>query len=147
MQVEVLGTHFNINSYGDEGVIKTTLLEGKVRVTRNGAIAILKPGQQAIVSLGVDYPPPVINRSPDLDKTMAWKDNRFYFEDDDIISIMAQLERWYDIRVVYDDQVSNQYTGIISRNVPISKVLELFERIGDIRFTVEGHTVHVKAVK
>jgi transmembrane sensor len=142
-KVEVLGTHFNINAYTNEGSIRTTLLEGKVKLNQGTKIAMLKPGQQGIMQASQL----TIENDIDLEKITAWKENKFYFQDDNLETIMRQLERWYNINVVYDDKLSKQYTGIISRKVPISKVLQLFERTAEVKFSIVGNTVHVQAAK
>jgi len=90
--VEVLGTHFNINAYSNEGSINTTLLEGSVKVTGNINQALLKPGQQARIKDHID-----IYDDVDINQVMAWKNGLFDFEGLSIIEIMRQLERWYDI--------------------------------------------------
>ena len=140
IQVEVLGTHFNINSYNDEEAIRTTLLEGKVRVIRNGSIAILKPGEQIGSAEEGGLSKPV---RPDLEKIMAWKNNEFNFTDDDIQSIMRQLARWYNIRPVITGTSSINYTGRITRDVALRKVLEMFEKIGYVKFEINGDEVKV----
>jgi transmembrane sensor len=142
-KVEVLGTRFNINAYTNEGSISTTLLEGKVKLNQGTKIAMLKPGQQGIMQASQL----TIENDIDLEKITAWKENKFYFQDDNLEKIMRQLERWYNINVVYDDKLSKQYTGIISRNVPLSKVLQLFERTAEVKFFIVGNTVHVQAAK
>jgi transmembrane sensor len=99
-EIEVLGTHFNINSYSDEPSMKTTLLEGsvKVKVKQSNALAILKPGEQA--QINTDHTLQT-NNEVDLGKVMAWKNGFFDFENVAITEVMKQLERWYDITVVY----------------------------------------------
>src|SRR5690606_18775179 len=96
-EVEVLGTHFNINAYDDEAAVKTTLLEGAVKVRRNGATPVtLQPGQQAALNTPIK-----ITDDIDLQQVIAWKDGYFDFSQVDVGTMMRQAERWYDIKVEY----------------------------------------------
>jgi transmembrane sensor len=156
MQVEVLGTHFNVNAYSDERAIKTTLLEGKVRVVkRSGAAqqlsAILTPGEQAVIADG----PGKANRSDnnrikvnkaDVDDVVAWKNGLFHFENADIKTVMRQIARWYDVDVVYEGTaVKNDPLFIeISRNTRLSDVLKVLQESGSAKFAIHGKKITVK---
>jgi len=127
--IEVLGTHFNVNSYTDENSIKTTLLEGSVKI---GA-AILRPGQQAQLR---QQRLSVINNA-DMDKVMAWKNGLFNFEDASLEEVMRQLGRWYDVEVVYEKGIPNiQFEGEISRNIKLSDLLKVLAR-AEVKFRIE----------
>ena len=144
-QVEVLGTHFNINAYDNEPELKTTLLEGSV-IVKSEATAqnsvILKPGQQAVLSRG--HSPLTIDHSPDLDDVVAWKNNKVQFTDLDIHSVMRMLERWYNIEVVYTGhEIKTTFGGSVSRSKNIDVILKLLEATGDVHFKIEGRRVTV----
>lgn len=141
MEVEVLGTHFNINSYNDEEDVKTTLLEGSVKVKSGAASNLLKPGQQA--QLSVPGKIKIVN-DVDLTETVAWKEGNFQFENAEIKYVMRQLARWYNIEVEYQGNIDKHFGGIISRNANLSKVLDMLEKTGEIKFIVEGKKVLVK---
>jgi transmembrane sensor len=137
--VEVLGTHFNINAYPEEGPIRTTLLEGKVKVTRNGQTATLLPGQQAqagISSINVfDH--------ADTEQATAWKDGFFRIDNSDLPTIMRQVERWYDVTVVYQGKIpSVHFSGEMRRNVEASKLLHMLSFF-DIHYQIQGRTIIV----
>lgn len=145
-EVQVLGTHFNINSYKDEGSIKTTLLEGRVRVVRveSGPSAspegvFLKPGEQSQLA------DQVINvREVDTESILAWKQGDFVFDGDDLKSIMRKIARWYDVEVFYKGEFDNvKFGGVISRSKNISSVLGIMESTGKIHFVVEGRRITV----
>lgn len=140
MQVEVLGTHFNISAYSDEALAKTTLLEGKVRVTKNGGIAILKPGEQAMA--GTDSPP-TVEHAPDIDEVMAWKNGRFTFSGRSVDEIMNQVARWYDIQVIYRDKINESFVADIRRGLPLSTLLSLLELTKQVKFQVDGNKITV----
>jgi ferric-dicitrate binding protein FerR (iron transport regulator) len=140
--VTVLGTHFNINSYTDEGATKTTLLEGSVRVTGNtGQSVKIKPGQQAINALNSIE----INENANIDEAVAWKNGKFVFSNTDLQTIMRQLSRWYDVDVEYQGKTEQKhYMGRISRNVPVSQIFEILKTSG-LNFTINGRKIIVKS--
>lgn len=141
-KVEVLGTHFNINGYADEPRVKTTLLEGKVRVSGDGGKpVILLPGQQSQTSRG-RQDIRVVNA--DLKADVAWKNNQFFFEDESIHAIMRQISRWYDVDVVYKDELRGKTVwGSVPRYSNISRVLSVLELTGNVHFKIEGRQVIV----
>jgi transmembrane sensor len=132
--VEVLGTHFNINTYTDEPFMKTTLLEGSIKVSTGNNSALIKPGQQ------VQLPTDGINRQfkilehIDADDVVAWRDGKTSFDNADIKTIMRQAARWYNIEVEYRGKISNQlYTGALSRSAKFSGLLNIL-KLNDIRY-------------
>jgi transmembrane sensor len=141
--VEVLGTHFNINAYQDEASIKTTLLEGSVKISSGTNSVLIIPGQQAAISRrGV---PGVLKYTVDVDKETAWKNGLFEFQNDDLKSIMRQVARWYDVKVIYADNLPNEkFIGEISRTSNLSDVFKILE-LNNVHFEVEGKTITVSA--
>jgi len=134
--VEVLGTHFNVKAYEDEPLCKVTLLEGSVRIiSGDKSSKFLKPGQQAEISTKSHH----INvKNVDTAPAVAWKSGYFEFDHTDFKSLMAQLSRWYNIDIVYQGAISNDYyEGRISRNVNLSEVLKILENEG-VGFKIEG---------
>ena len=138
-EVKVLGTHFNVNAYQDDGAIRTTLLEGAVAVSllkQPAATAVrLQPGQQAWFN---DNDPEEIKTSvTDTEKVMAWRNGFFNFDGANIRVIMKQLERWYDISVVYDKNAPNtEFFGEMSRNVNLAELIVTLEQMG-VRLKME----------
>lgn len=138
-EVEVLGTHFNINTYKNEATSKTTLLEGSVKLhVENAADVTLKPGEQSVLKIG-----DVAIQKVNAEDVVAWKNGNFLFNDENLISIMKQLERWYDVRVDYSTIPDTHYNGFISRNVNLSKVLRHLEVTGNLKFKIEGKVIKV----
>jgi transmembrane sensor len=141
--VEVLGTHFNINAYPDEASIKTTLLEGSVKISSGTNSTLIVPGQQAAVS--TRGAAGILKYAVDVDKETAWKNGLFEFQNDDLKSIMRQVARWYDVKVIYADNLSNEkFIGEISRTSNLSDVFKILE-LNNVHFEVEGKTVTVSA--
>ena len=139
MDIEVLGTEFNVNAYEDEPSIKTTLIEGIVRVQLGEQSLQLKPGEQA---MGRDGTLQSVG-DVDTEEVVAWKNGRFHFEHADIKTVMRQVERWYNVDVDYPQGVpGGHYRGKISRNVTAPQVLKILEESG-VRFRIEGRKITV----
>lgn len=146
-EVEVLGTHFNVNSYADEATINTTLLEGSVRVynANSSNALILAPGQQAKVA---PNGPVSIKYNPDIEEVMAWKEGRFIFgESMDIPAAMRQIARWYDLDISIEDKIPGHIGGSIQRNVNVSQVFKMIEKTGVLKFEIKGKSVIVRPGK
>ncbi len=143
--VEVLGTHFNINSYDNEEYSKTTLLEGSVKITNEKSTAIakiLKPGQQAVIKRG-DVQTKIL--IADEAQALAWKDGYFLFKNTNIKDVVNELERWYNVDIQYDDAMEfENITGYISRNVKISSVLKMLQLSGIVNYEISGSKIIIK---
>lgn len=147
-RVEVLGTSFNINSYENEEDVRTTLFDGSIRVIRDDKSVLLKPGQQAVVAVvggqSKNSVPIAVRMDADTDQVLAWKNGYFDFNGLNLQAIMRQLERWYDIKVKYQDSVSDGiYGGKMSRSVNLSDVLYILQKVGGIQFRLEGKTLTI----
>ncbi|EHQ24610.1 FecR family protein [Mucilaginibacter paludis] len=141
--VEVLGTHFNINSYSDEPALKTTLLEGSVRVAKGANIAVLKPGEQSLTTEGNTNIS--IEKDVDTDEEIAWKNGFFQIKGADLQTIMRQAARWYDVDIEYQGEIPQRsFTGKINRSVNASKFLEALGFF-DVHFQIQGKKIIVKS--
>lgn len=138
IDVAVLGTHFNIMAYSDEAAVKTTLLEGSVRLTQGNISDLLKPGQQGVINnKGIK----IID--VDTDEVVAWKNGFFDFERVNIQEIMKQLSRWYGTEVMYEGKTpDDEFVGKISRDVKLSQVLHILE-LSHVRFRIENKKIIV----
>lgn len=143
-EVEVLGTHFNINSYTDENSTRTTLLEGAVKVSLvNGILSkVIKPGEEV---LNIQQQLQV--RPANLKDAVAWKSGYFRFNNENLESIMRQVSRWYDVDVVYEgnrnELVALTFWGIVSKEKNVSEVLKMIERAEKVKFKINGRTITV----
>ena len=146
-EVQVLGTHFNVNAFDDERVTKVTLLEGSVKVvTGNGhpQSALLRPGQQATISPVVRSTDAIRVHPADIEEVMAWKNDLFWFENADIFTVMRQLHRWYDVEIVYEGKVEKKFNGTIPRNMSAISVLKILELTGGVHFKIDGKKILVR---
>lgn len=141
--VEVLGTHFNITSYADDQVTKTTLLEGSVKVkdNRSGDAQMLKPGEQCSLSESG-----IAITNIDVDESIAWKNGYFMFHDERQDAIMRKLARWYNVEVEYlDPSVKDiKFFGTVSRFGNLSQVLRKLEQTSKVRFDIKGNKIIVR---
>jgi transmembrane sensor len=141
-EIEVFGTHFNVSAYGNEDLTKTTLLEGKVRIKKGTALAWLKPGQQALNSTKSNFLK--VNEVKDLSESIAWKNNLFMFDQEDIYTIMNKISRWYDVEIDYkEDMMGKTYSGNISKFQDVTEVLKTMELTGTIHFKIIGRRILV----
>ncbi len=141
MSVNVLGTHFNVNAYPDENSIKTSLLEGSVKIVTGKASGILRPGEQAVLNNQGDK---VDINDANLDDVMAWKNGLFQFDGAGITSIMKEIGRWYNVQIVYNGKIpERRFDGKISRNAQLSEVLRILE-LSNVKFSVVGNSIIVQ---
>lgn len=139
--LEVLGTHFNLNSYHDEPYITTTLLEGAVVLSSSDNQLILRPMQQALYRKGQFR----LKKVEDVDEVLAWKNGYFQFDDEDLESVLRKISRWYDVDIRFVGTPTEQkFNGSISRSKGIKKALEVIEATGNVNFRIEGRTLIVK---
>lgn len=142
--VEVLGTHFNVNAYDDEKFIKTTLLEGSVRVSTGGKVAMLTPGEQSLIGNEVTTSKNIsVIQNANTDEAVAWKNGFFQFDNADIKTIMRQFARWYNVDVVFEGSVQERlFSGEIHRNLSVLQALELLN-YANVHFNIDGKRIIV----
>ncbi|TCD28518.1 FecR family protein [Pedobacter psychrodurus] len=144
-QVEVLGTHFNINAYPDDLLSRTTLLSGSIRVStpslgrkENGEI-VLSPGEQTVL---VGNKISVVQADPE--EAIAWKNGYFMFKSENIRSVMKKVSRWYDVEIVYKGEVpDDKFGGVVSRFSNVTQVLRKLELTEKVHFEIEGRRIIV----
>ncbi|WP_158275246.1 FecR family protein [Pedobacter sp. HMWF019] len=136
-EVEVLGTHFDINAYPDEQIVKTTLLEGAVKLNRQ---VVLKPGEQSVWT-GKKFSVREVNVNDVID----WKNGEFAFNNEPLSDILKKVSRWYDVEIIYAHPPEHMptFTGSISRFENVSSVLNMLEETSTTRFTIEGRRIIV----
>jgi transmembrane sensor len=143
-EVEVLGTHFNINSYPDESSIKTTLLEGSVQVSVANAKNTpykLTPGMQSILSSkGIK-----LQQLENPEAAISWKSGYFTFNREHLDEIMRKVSRWYDVNIIYDDESIKTipFSGTITRFAQVSELLKMLELTDKVTFKIEDKTIIV----
>ena len=143
-EVTVLGTSFNVNTYGDDGQIYTTLVNGAVRVSsvKNGQAEVLKPGMQSVMDVQSGQ---LTVREVDVEPYVAWREGRFVFRAMTLDLIMRQLQRWYDFEVFYQNPELKDYEfrGVIKRDMDLDKVLSVIKVTTNGDFEVKGKVITI----
>ena len=143
-EVTVLGTSFNVNTYGDDGQIYTTLVNGSVRVAsmKNKQEEILKPGMQSVMNVQSGL---LTVRKVDVEPYVAWREGRFVFRAMTLDLIMRQLQRWYDFEVFYQNSELKDYEfrGVIKRDMDLDKVLSVIKATTNVDFEVKGKVITI----
>ena len=139
-EIHVLGTHFNINSYDNEAIARTTLLEGSILIKTPSHQFLLKPNQQASLKKeGLTV------SDVDPNEATAWKDGRFMFNNEGIESIMRKISRWYNVDVEFESENKDQvFSGTVSKYETVEKVLSKLELTGAVTFKIEERRIIVK---
>lgn len=148
-EIEVLGTHFNVNAYEDEASIKTTLLEGKVKISApliagNHSAKFLVPGQQADLNKAGNIK---IIENADTEAAVAWMKGYFQFKSADLHSILRQISRWYDAEIVYDGNVNTHFTGQLNKNLDVLQLFKTLSLTNEVTFKTEGKKIIVSPKK
>ena len=139
VQVQVLGTQFNVNAYEDETDIKITLIEGSVKVAVKDQSVIIKPGEQAMITDKIKTATNV-----DIEQVTAWKNGYFNFNNADIETVMRQAVRWYDVDVKYESRTGETFSGSMPRAENISQLLQILEATGKVDFRINERQIVVK---
>ncbi len=144
VEVQVLGTHFNVSAYRSSRSVTTTLFEGVVELKHKSMSKRLYPGQQAAYS---DLADELALSSADTAVVMAWKRGEFHFDDTPVQEIMQQLSEWYGLSVVYAGGIPDiRLSGIIPREQNVARALEILEATQRIRFNLQHDTVTVTKI-
>src|SRR5258708_3201326 len=146
VEIEVLGTHFNVMAYAEEHMVQTTLLEGSVKIKKDGSENLLLPGEQGSVINDKEQQASFRKsrlEDIDIEEAVAWKNGMFQFNEASIETIMKQVARWYDVDIVYKGTFPYVFVATISRNEELSKLLMLLELTNKVRFKVEDRKIIV----
>lgn len=140
-EVHVLGTHFNVNAYTDEPAIRTTLVEGSVRVTssESGQSVLLKPGQQATLTDRLKI------EEADIQQQLAWKNGDFIFQGETLDDILRKVARWYDVDVECPEHFGQlRFNGMVSRSKPLSTIIDIIQSTNKVNIKLEGRRLIVR---
>jgi transmembrane sensor len=138
--ITVLGTRFNVNAYGDEDVVRTTLLQGKIRLTTPTEAKIVQPGEQFITTTSGAIEK---QKLVDVEGEIAWKEGWFHFRHAPIEEILKQVSRWYDADIIYRGKVTDHFNADMARDLPVSRLLKILEKTGKVHFDIEGKKIIV----
>ena len=144
-KVEVFGTHFNINAFSDEPGIYITLVEGAVKVSNKQQELMMKPGEQAVIDQNQKL---ILHKHVDTEEVIAWKNGYFVFNNATLGMIMRQVQRWYDVDVVYEGDIQNErFVGKVPRSENASKLIKVLELTHTVKFNIIGKKIIIKPYK
>ncbi|WP_321515767.1 FecR domain-containing protein [Marinifilum fragile] len=143
VEVEVLGTEFNVEAYHDQNTVTTSLVEGSVKLSKNNERVIIKPNQQAIISKDQNQ---FLVRNVDASMYALWKDGVFYFKEASLGTIMEKLERWYNVKIFFVNQsvINKRFSIEVKRYEDINEILDIISRTGKVNFEIKSNIITVK---
>jgi len=140
MDITVTGTHFNVNAYPDELLVRTTLLEGGIKVSKGNKTSLVKPGEQTRLNAAGEMN---VIGDVDVEEAVAWKNGLFQFNHADLELVMRQLSRWYDVEIVYEKNIPKMdFGGKMQRDLHLADILEILEKT-DVHFKIVGKKIIV----
>lgn len=138
VEIEALGTSFNVNAYPDKESVLVTLAEGKVLVHKGSQKVILSPGEQVECE-----DEQFVVKSVNIFEFIAWKEGMFIFNRMSLENIMQQIQRWYGVEVIFFEEQTREYTftGMITRDQPVEEIFKIMERTVDVHFSFKNNKV------
>ncbi len=175
LNIRAVGTQFNIKAYGDEPVIETTLVEGKVELTQLGPndnknkFIDLNPNQKAIfikvtgsftleqakkMDSTVTIPPKtlinniLISPKVDVSQVAAWTQGKLVIKGEYLEDLCIKLQRKYDVTFIFGDEELRQFrfTGILLDET-LDQVLNAVKLTAPIEYTISGKSVYMNTDK
>lgn len=145
IDVKVLGTTFDINTYEDEGKSFVVLVEGLVEVSAGrGESRIITPGDMAEVNMHGVHAGIQVSKC-DVGHYTAWKDGNFSFRNASLTEILKRVSRYYDVTIIREQTFEEEYyTGDLSRDVSLESLLSVVEASTSVSFKVERKVVYVQ---
>lgn len=141
MQVEVLGTSFNVNSFNQK--ISTTLVEGSIKVNRKGKVALFQvPGEQSIFDPQTQD---ITKSEVDVYPFTSWKDGWLVFNDNSLDEVLDQIGRWYDYNVSFEspELKALRFGGKLRKSKKVTDVLNVIERSNELNYRISGQTIYI----
>lgn len=144
VQIEVLGTKFNLKAYPDEKLVSTTLVEGSVNISSLYGSALMKPDQKLVFDKKSKEM--VVQALTDTAPETEWKDGRFVFRNESLAELKPKLERWFDVDIVFgDEQVKNRrFTGVLGRE-SILEAVSYFDRSNYVSCSIQGNEIIINS--
>lgn len=139
-EIDVIGTEFNVKSYKEEFLIKTTLVEGQVRVGNKIESLVLKPNEQSQFDLKTNK---IKVSQIDVYNEISWKRGVFSFKNTSLKQIMKVLSRWYDVDFEYQDDAKSEtkFNGSFRKKQRIQEILSIIEKTNEATFNINGKKI------
>lgn len=174
LNIEALGTEFNVKSYEEEGIIETTLLEGRISISQNSRQkstepVFLEPHQKAVYIrdksrldiedlkaakiIPVEIPERkeslvYVAKEIDTEPIIAWKENKLIFKGEELSNLLVKLERKYDVQFIFASENIKKFrfSGTLD-NETLTQVLDVIKLSAPIEYSLEGKTVRISENK
>ncbi len=145
-QVKVYGTEFNVKAYNNESKIETVLLEGKVQFAINEKSVMMKPGEHLLLTKESGV---IEKNKVNTEEYTAWKGGKIYFNNETLINLSLQLERWYEVKIMFAEEhiKSYRFSGVINRDKSLDYILKIIQEINKIDFEFKNEQITIKDVK
>ncbi|NOY97504.1 MAG: DUF4974 domain-containing protein [Chlorobi bacterium] len=140
VEVEVLGTKFNMKAYPDEAYISTTLVEGSIKIKSSTQQAVVKPNQMVVFDNTSKKM--AIYSLNDISAETGWKDGRLVFRNESLGELEHKLERWFDVDIVFADELvkKRRFSGILERE-SILEAVSYFNYSKYVGYKIEGNEI------
>lgn len=171
--VKAIGTSFNVKCYLEDNIIETTLIEGKVQVTKSNNNTVkesvyLNPKERAIFNrldnklvVTTEQQPEKTEKDKEfstysyiqpksIQSVISWKNEELIFENEPFEELTKRLERWYNVRIrVLDPKVNleNSYTGKFVHNESLEQVLKIIARTTPIKYSFNENEILIESKK
>ena len=142
LNVEVLGTSFNVRDYADEDYVETTLVSGKVKVCVGEESCILESNHQAVLDKKNNI---LEAKEVDVSEYVDWKSGRLNIRNKRLEDILTRLSKWYDVYIFYVNEEAKdiRFYANIDRYSDMNELLDKFEKTGEVEFRVKGNVINV----
>lgn len=145
IDVQVLGTSFNVSAYGNDDCVMTTLVCGSVLVSSNhdDKQIRMEPGHILSYTRSTDD---MSMEKCDPDLYTSWINGEFKFRDMRLEDIMKKVNRWYNCKIRFEDVALRElrFSGAAERDRPVEYLLNMIKEVTDVNFEVDQETIILK---
>lgn len=143
MEVEVLGTSFNVMAYSDVDLVETTLITGHVKVKTEDSNLVLQPGMQAQLDKGSNE---LASTQADTNVITSWRFGKYIFNYENLESVMSKLSRWYDVDILFanEEKKSIHFSGTLYKYNDVNEILRIIELTTNVKFDKSDNLITIK---
>jgi len=144
IDIEVLGTEFNVKAYSNENSVSTTLVEGSLHITSKLQNIRIRPSQKIIFNK--ESQKMVTQELNDTSPDTEWKEGRLIFRNESLAELKPMLERWFDVDIILADEMVKQrrFTGILERE-SILEAVSYFDLSKYVKCKIQGNKIIIKS--
>ena len=144
LDIEVLGTSFNVYSYERENVMEMALISGRIKIqtcSEPSRVVYLKPNEKALFNKESGI---ITVEKTDNRFETAWLRGDLVFRSTTLSDVLAKLERRYGVNIHLNDSslANDLFTGNFDSEY-IVEVMDLLERHYDFTYDVRGDDIFI----